>query len=131
MTDHNISPRPPRRTRPVVRDLRFAGTMAAGLIAGVLGVGAIAAPLVGWNNWPDSLSSSKDGPALTVNRPARRTAPRDARSRTGAKAPAGIVGPVGAPGSVLITTAGGVLGTTPTSSAGARSRPAGTGSSPD
>jgi hypothetical protein len=132
MTDHNSSSRPARTTRPVVRDLRFAGTVAAGLCAGVLGVGAIAAPLVGWNDWPDSLSSSKDGPALTVdNRPVQTTASREARSRSEAKAPIGVVGPVAAPGSVLITTAGGVLGTssTPSASAGEPSRSADTGSS--
>ena len=46
-----------RRTkRPVaVRDLRFAGTVAAGLVAGVLGVGALSAPLLGWSEWPDTL----------------------------------------------------------------------------
>src|SRR4051794_19008148 len=136
MTDHNSSSRPARTTRPVVRDLRFAGAVAAGLCAGVLGVGAIAAPLVGWNDWPDSLGSAKEGQALTVNRPAQTTASRQARSRTGAKAPVGVVGPVAAPGSVLITTAGGVLGTTgpsgstgPTASAGKPTRSSGTGSS--
>src|SRR5215212_1170115 len=44
------------------RDLRFAGTVAAGLCAGVLGVGAIAVPLVGWNDWPQALSTSSGKP---------------------------------------------------------------------
>ena len=44
------------------RDLRFAGTVAAGLCAGVLGVGAIAVPLVGWNDWPQALSTSSGDP---------------------------------------------------------------------
>src|SRR3982750_1993897 len=36
-------------------DLRFAGTIAAGLVAGTLGLGALAAPLVGWKDWPSAL----------------------------------------------------------------------------
>ena len=46
--------------RLAVRDLRFAGTVAAGLVAGVLGVGALSAPLLGWSNWPDD-GQSGDG----------------------------------------------------------------------
>src|SRR4051812_6704190 len=45
-----------RKARSVgLRDLRFAGTVAAGLVAGVLGVGAVSAPLLGWTDWPDKL----------------------------------------------------------------------------
>lgn len=44
------SPRP-----SALGDLRFAGTIAAGLVAGTLGLGALAAPLVGWKNWPEGL----------------------------------------------------------------------------
>src|SRR4051794_8387503 len=36
-------------------DLRFAGTIATGLVAGTLGLGALAAPLVGWKDWPSAL----------------------------------------------------------------------------
>src|SRR5690242_3173962 len=110
MTDHHISTRPARGPRPVVRDLRFAGTVAAGLIAGVVGVGAIAAPLVGWNHWPDAMSSSKDGPSLTVSRPALaiHTSGKPERTRTPARI--GVVGPVAVSGTVLVTTPGGVLG---------------------
>src|SRR5688500_19295664 len=46
--------------RLAVRDLRFAGTVAAGLVAGVLGVGALSAPLLGWTNWPDSLKPGSE-----------------------------------------------------------------------
>ena len=43
----------PRTARPsALGDLRFAGTIAAGLVAGTLGLGALAAPLVGWKDWP-------------------------------------------------------------------------------
>ena len=46
--------------RPLaLRDLRFAGTVAAGLVAGVLGVGALSAPLLGWTEWPDALQPGR------------------------------------------------------------------------
>ena len=51
--------------RLALRDLRFAGTVAAGLVAGVLGVGALSAPLLGWTNWPDGVQPG-DGNAPTV-----------------------------------------------------------------
>ena len=54
MTDRNTT----SRTSTAGRDLRFAGSVAAGLVAGVLGVGAIAVPLFGWNDWPQALSAS-------------------------------------------------------------------------
>src|SRR5215217_1420781 len=43
-----------------MRDVRFAGTVAAGLIAGVLGVGALTAPLLGWTEWPSSPAGNAD-----------------------------------------------------------------------
>ena len=58
MTDRNTK----SGTTTTGRDLRFAGTVAAGLCAGVLGVGAIAVPLVGWNDWPQALTSSNGDP---------------------------------------------------------------------
>src|SRR4051794_30460262 len=46
-----------RATRPTaLGDLRFAGTVATGLVAGTLGLGALAAPLVGWQDWPSALT---------------------------------------------------------------------------
>ena len=49
----------PRGTRPsALGDLRFAGTVATGLVAGTLGLGALAAPLVGWRDWPSGLQAS-------------------------------------------------------------------------
>ena len=59
VTDTNRQARSAKR--PVaLRDLRFAGTVAAGLVAGVLGVGALAAPLLGWSEWPDGLQPGRD-----------------------------------------------------------------------
>ena len=48
-----------------LRDLRFAGTVAAGLVAGVLGVGALSAPLLGWTDWPDTLRPGGDSQTTT------------------------------------------------------------------
>ena len=50
-----------RGTRPsALGDLRFAGTVATGLVAGTLGLGALAAPLVGWRDWPSGLTTSEN-----------------------------------------------------------------------
>src|SRR4051794_31563815 len=97
MTDQNTSSRS-RSPRPVIRDLRFAGTVAAGLCAGVLGAGAIVAPLVGWDKLPSALTSGGEH-TLTVTKPAipsSNTAPRDNRSRagSGSSATIAVVGPV-------------------------------------
>src|SRR4051794_36151707 len=55
-----------RMTRPsALGDLRFAGTIATGLVAGTLGLGALAAPLVGWRDWPSGLTPQ--GQAATVH----------------------------------------------------------------
>src|SRR3954447_15528977 len=60
MSDTDITtPEPARMTRPsALGDLRFAGTVATGLVAGTLGLGALAAPLVGWRDWPSGLEAS-------------------------------------------------------------------------
>jgi hypothetical protein len=133
MTDHHISSRPDRGPRPVVRDLRFAGTVAAGLCVGVLGVGAIAAPLVGWNSWPDALTTAKNGPSLTVTSPAPTSGSHAPRQRTSTPARIGVVGPVAVSGTVLVTTPGGALGGSaivPASAgSGAKPAPAGSGTS--
>jgi len=63
------------RSSTTQRDLRFAGTVAAGLVAGVLGVGAIAVPLFGWNDWPQALSASSGDP-ITMQAAKERSAPR-------------------------------------------------------
>src|SRR5215211_334311 len=78
MTDGNAT----RRTTTTGRDLKFAGTVAAGLVAGVLGVGAIAVPLVGWNEWPKALSPS-DGKPLTISTATDRSTPRSDSDASG------------------------------------------------
>src|SRR4051812_691867 len=71
---------PPERPS-ALGDLRFAGTIAAGFIAGTLGLGAVAAPLVGWKDWPAGLE--KEATTQTVQLAAPRaaqpphTTPRD------------------------------------------------------
>src|SRR5688572_19707080 len=61
--------------RLVVRDLRFAGTVAAGLVAGVLGVGALSAPLLGWSEWSDTLQpGGGENNAVTMVAPSEREA---------------------------------------------------------
>src|SRR4051794_26993493 len=100
-----------------LRDLRFAGTVAAGLVAGVLGVGALSAPLLGWTDWPDKLQpgggndsalvmkAPAPGQTVTQERPGHSTAP------TG---PAGVPG-VGTATALVISAATGGAGTSGTS----------------
>src|SRR5918998_3134872 len=122
-----------RAKRPVgLRDLRFAGTVAAGLVAGVLGVGALSAPLLGWSDWPDGLQPGRDDEVVRMPAPDDRTAVADrdrensrGRSATG---PAGTPLPGGAvltvPGTAVAvsdgggTTGGGGTGTGPGTSQG-------------
>ena len=59
LTNTNRGAERQKRSRGL-RDLRFAGTVAAGLVAGVLGVGALSAPLLGWTDWPDQLQPGGD-----------------------------------------------------------------------
>src|SRR3954453_3833685 len=48
-----------RTTRPsALGDLRLAGTVGTRPVAGTLGLGALAVPLVGWKDWPSALQSS-------------------------------------------------------------------------
>ena len=61
LTNTNREARRPVRSVGL-RDLRFAGTVAAGLVAGVLGVGALSAPLLGWTDWPDGLKPGGGNP---------------------------------------------------------------------
>jgi hypothetical protein len=73
----------PRTDSPsAARDLRFAGTIAAGCIAGVLGVGALTAPLLGWTEWPSSQDRGADTAALSLRPPAVRLAPERTRPAT-------------------------------------------------
>src|SRR5918994_7770001 len=119
MTDPNNS----RRTT-TGRDLRFAGTIAAGLVAGVLGFGAIAVPLVGWNKWPAPLSSSSGKP-ITISTATDRSPERDSDGSTVARpAPRPTIsGPTGAL-ALLPATGGSAPATT---GSGAGTGAAGTG----
>ena len=63
-TTHN-APRP-----SALGDLRLAGTIATGLVAGTLGLGALAAPLVGWKDWTSGLERNVSAPALAMAEPA-------------------------------------------------------------
>src|SRR3954464_12490459 len=67
-----------------VRDLRFAGTVAAGLVAGVLGVGALTAPLLGWTQWPDSPDQGAQAGVVTLHsRPSAAPVERPSTSAIG------------------------------------------------
>src|SRR5215212_5252183 len=75
MTKRNTSGSNERSLRFVaLRDLRFAGTVAAGLVVAILAVGALAAPMVGWRDWPSSNAPGTSDGALTLSAPAPRTA---------------------------------------------------------
>ena len=63
-TDTTYSLNGPAPRPSALGDLRFAGTIATGLVAGTLGLGALAAPLVGWKDWPSGLE--KDAASMPV-----------------------------------------------------------------
>src|SRR4051812_34314148 len=63
-TTHTMTPRP-----SALGDLRFAGTIATGLVAGTLGLGALAAPLVGWKDWPSALGNESSSQPLKLASP--------------------------------------------------------------
>src|SRR4051812_50134375 len=65
-----------------MRDVRFAGTVAAGLVAGVLGVGALTAPLLGWTEWPSSPGQGDQAGTVTLH--ARPSVSPDTRPSTNA-----------------------------------------------
>src|SRR3954465_9210095 len=50
-----------------MRDARFAGPVAAGRVAGVLGVGAPPAPLLGWTGWPSSPDQGEQAGTVTLH----------------------------------------------------------------
>src|SRR5687768_8128037 len=106
-------------TRPMaLRDLRFAGTVAAGLVAGVLGVGALSAPLLGWTKWPDGgQSGGGNAPALRmaegqVSTPDRRSPQRSVGGGNAADSVVTILGPDGTP--IVIADGGATTGATGT-----------------
>src|SRR5262245_18861543 len=80
MTKRQLNSRNERSARRVaLRDLRFAGSVAAGLVVAILGAGALAAPMLGWNQWPSvrNADETASGGSLTLTAPATRN------SRTG------------------------------------------------
>jgi len=63
-----------RTTRPsALGDLRLAGSVATGLVAGTLGLGALAAPLVGWRDWPSALQSAPSAGNYQLAKPQAAT----------------------------------------------------------
>jgi hypothetical protein len=107
-TTYGITPRP-----SAMGDLRFAGTIAAGLVAGTLGLGALAAPLVGWKDWPSALQSEATSQPVKLASPQLPGTPRNAQgggNGGGTPAPGGATPPsifVAGPGAVPAGTAGG------------------------
>src|SRR3954465_8334454 len=70
-----------RGTRPsALGDLRFAGTVATGLVAGTLGLGALAAPLVGWRDWPSGRTPAQPA-TVQLAKPAAQRSANTARGR--------------------------------------------------
>src|SRR4051794_40267655 len=118
-TTYGMTPRP-----SAFGDLRFAGTIAAGLVAGTLGLGALAAPLVGWRDWPAALGNDTSSETLTLapalkDKPSRHQGPKThgAKPTPGGAAPilVGLPGGGSAPGTgaglAAIINAGGAGGT--------------------
>src|SRR5919199_2547380 len=94
-----------------VRDLRFAGTVAAGCIAGVLGVGALTAPMLGWTDW-SSTPQRDEVAALTLRKPVVHFAPSHHGKRPKspsalAPIPVGGVPLPGTPGAAIVVRPGG------------------------
>src|SRR5215212_6161568 len=87
MTDTNREAR--RSVRSVGRDLRFAGTVAAGLVAGVLGIGALSAPLLGLDNSPGKVEAGANAPVFMQPAQQRRAIAQPPHA--GSHAPTGPV----------------------------------------
>src|SRR4051812_23488061 len=68
MSDTDTTQMAPRPS--ALGDLGLAGTIAAGLVAGTLGLGALAAPLVGWKDWTSGLERNVSAPAVAMVEPA-------------------------------------------------------------
>src|SRR5215211_4361741 len=120
LTNTNREARRPVRSVGL-RDLRFAGTVAAGLVAGVLGVGALSAPLLGWTDWPDTLQPG--GNQNVVMPPAQQRPTVAQPPRSGANAPAGPSAVPGVGAAALVVAPGvtgvtGVTGGTPAGTGG-------------
>ena len=122
LTDTNREAR--RQVRSAgLRDLRFAGTVAAGLVAGVLGVGALSAPLLGWTDWPDGLKPGGGDDAVKMKAPATQVAVVDNRPSPSTTGPAAVPG-IGTSAAVVLpsATGGGTGAGTGSGSTGAPER---------
>src|SRR3954463_3748894 len=96
-----------------LRDLRFAGTVAAGLVAGVLGVGALSAPLLGWTDWPDGLQPGGGNDSVKMKAPATQVVAVNERPRS-------VTGPAAVPG---VGTAAAIVLPAPTTGTGSTPAP--------
>src|SRR3954449_8759784 len=83
-----------------IGDLRFAGTIATGLVAGTLGLGALAAPLVGWKDWPSGLDKDAATTTVRLATPKQQQPPRGAQGNSAGQVPGGATAltSVGVPG---------------------------------
>src|SRR5919109_2742818 len=112
LTNTNREARRPERSVGL-RDLRFAGTVAAGLVAGVLGVGALSAPLLGWTDWPAALQPG-GGDETVQMKPGQRppvAQNRTERTRSGRGGGESTVTIPRPGGSTLVIPAGDTTGT--------------------
>src|SRR4051794_27378734 len=79
-----------RTARPTaLGDLRLAGTVAAGLVAGTLGLGALAAPLVGWKDWPSALTTQATSQPVVLAKASDPKARNERTPRKGRPSPGG------------------------------------------
>src|SRR4051812_47565635 len=126
-----------------IGDLRFAGTIATGLVAGTLGLGALAAPLVGWKDWPAGLekdaASAQTVRLATPRTPQPRPAdgkhapssgtrvPGGATPLTGLGLPGGAGGKASTTTGIAILTTGGVAAAASSSGAATHTKSADAG----
>src|SRR4051812_18725601 len=99
----------PRAARPsTLGDLRFAGTVAAGLVAGTLGLGALAAPLVGWKDWPSALTQQATSQPVVLAEAAAPKARNEHTPRQGRPASGGasVLDNLGIPGGAAAAPSG-------------------------
>ncbi len=78
-TDTTYSLNGPAPRPSALGDLRFAGTIATGLVAGTLGLGALAAPLVGWKDWPSGLEKDAATTPVRLAKPNAQQPPAGTR----------------------------------------------------
>src|SRR5262245_13165280 len=116
LTNTNREARRPERSVGL-RDLRFAGTVAAGLVAGVLGVGALSAPLLGWTDWPDSLQPGANNQTVQMP-PAQQRQTVAHPPNSGSRTPSGPTAVPGVGATALVALPGVTGGTTPVGGGG-------------